>query len=222
MFVLHKKGNAPFVDRWQKMIQIYLQTQCAVIQLLGYPPNEQGITLYTQHLAQAMQLSSPDVQEQLRTVSRDTYRMVLGGAFGIDLVEEQKLKGEVSIVDARNMMHKVSTRMQESELLQKVSAACSQPIAQNDSPEAQAAELAYKHTQIQQIMVYDVYLSGSPSLVEECGFGKGEEGYVRMQGALADHQTDPLIAQYVGGAMLKLLEAAGIDVRKLQQQQQQG
>eukprot|EP00804_Cyclotella_cryptica_P027200 CCRYP_017182-RB/>CCRYP_017182-RB protein AED:0.16 eAED:0.15 QI:0/0/0/1/0/0/2/0/192 len=189
------------------MIQIYLQTQCAVIQLLGYTPDEHGISLYTQHLSQAMQLSSPDVQEQLRTTSRDTYRTVLGGAFGMDLITEQRTKGELSIVDARNMMHKVSLRMQDDSVLEKVA---------RDSEAGRAMELAYKHTAIQKIMVYDVYLSGSPCLVEECGFGKGEEGYVKMQGALADHQSDPLISQYVGGAMLKLLESAGIDMKNWQ------
>ncbi|KAL3783691.1 hypothetical protein HJC23_000100 [Cyclotella cryptica] len=202
------------------MIQIYLQTQCAVIQLLGYTPDEHGISLYTQHLSQAMQLSSPDVQEQLRTTSRDTYRTVLGGAFGMDLITEQRTKGELSIVDARNMMHKVSLRMQDDSVLEKVARACSgeggSGVVPKDSEAGRAMELAYKHTAIQKIMVYDVYLSGSPCLVEECGFGKGEEGYVKMQGALADHQSDPLISQYVGGAMLKLLESAGIDMKNWQ------
>jgi hypothetical protein len=198
------------------MIQIYLQTQCAVVQLLGYAPDEHGITLYTQHLSQAMSVSSPEVQEMLRTVSRDTYRMVLGGAFGLDLVSELSEKGELSIVDARNMMHKVSLRMQDPEVLERVAKATSQAVGMNDSPEAKAIELAHKHTTIQKIMVYDVYLAGSPSLVEECGFGGGEEGYVRMQGSLAEYQNDPLISQYVGGAMLKLLESAGIDVKNLQ------
>ena len=143
---------------------------------------------------------------------------MLGGAFGIHLVEEQRSKGELSIVDARNMMHKVSLRMQDPSVLEKVARACAKEavVAQNDSEEGRAMELAYKHTVIQNIMVYDVYLAGSPCLVEECGFGKGEEGYVRMQGALADHQSDPLISQYVGGAMLKLLESAGIDMKNWQ------
>lgn len=211
------QGTIPFIERWQKMIQIYLQTQCAVIQLLGYEPNEQGISLYTQHLSQAMANSAPEVQEMLRTVSRDTYRMVLGGAFGIDLVKEQAEKGEMTIVDARNMMHKVALRMQDPEILEKVSKATAQPVGMNDSPEAKAIEMAHKHTTIQQIMVYDVYLSGSPTLVEECGFfGSGEEGYVRMQGSLAEYQNDPLIGQYVGGAMLKLLESAGIEMKNMQ------
>ena len=142
--------------------------------------------------------------------------MVLGGAFGLDLVSEQSEKGELSIVDARNMMHKVALRMQDETILEKVTKATSEPVGMNDSEEAKAIELAHKHTTIQKIMVYDVYLAGKPSLVEECGFGDGEEGYVRMQGSLAEYQNDPLISQYVGGAMLKLLQAAGMDMKNMQ------
>jgi hypothetical protein len=210
-----EQGNVPLIDRWQKIIQVYLQTQIAVIQLLGYAPNEHGITLYTQHLSQAKAMSSPEVQETLRTASRDTYRMVLGGAFGLDLVTEQNEKGEMSIVDARNMMYKVSLRMQDPAVLEKVAKATSQAVGMNDSPEAESIELANKNTTIQKIVLHDVYLAGSPSLVEECGFGGGEEGYIRMQGSLAEYQDDPLIHQYVGGATVKLLESAGIDMNSL-------
>ena len=37
-----------------------------------------------------------------------------------------------------------------------------------------------------------------------------------MQGSLAEYQSDPLIGQYVGGAMLKLLESAGIEMKNMQ------
>jgi hypothetical protein len=96
-------------------------------------------------------------------------------------------------------------------------------VETNDSPEAQQIDMARKHTVIQQVMVDDVYLAGGDmSLVSECGFGTGEDGYVRMQFAMAEHQGDPLITQYVGAAMMKLLESAGIDVSALQQQAQGG
>jgi len=70
-------------------------------------------------------------------------------------------------------------------------------------------------------MVSDVYLSkdnNGVTLVQECGFGDGEEGYVRMQSAMAEHQGDPLITQYVGSAIMKLLQSAGIDMEALQKQ----
>ena len=62
---------------------------------------------------------------------------------------------------------------------------------------------------------------GGTSIVQECGFGEGEEGYVRMQSAMAEHQGDPLITQYVGVGMVKLLHSAGIDMEALQKQAQQ-
>eukprot|EP00579_Thalassiosira_antarctica_P015314 CAMPEP_0201932134 /NCGR_PEP_ID=MMETSP0903-20130614/28827_1 /ASSEMBLY_ACC=CAM_ASM_000552 /TAXON_ID=420261 /ORGANISM="Thalassiosira antarctica, Strain CCMP982" /LENGTH=347 /DNA_ID=CAMNT_0048471659 /DNA_START=29 /DNA_END=1072 /DNA_ORIENTATION=- len=214
-----KDNNSPLVARWQKMVATYLETQCHVIALLGYRPDEQGITLYTQQLTAALRLSPPDMQEQLRVAGRDTYRMVLAAAFNLpSLIEEQKTNGEMSIVDARNIMHKVSLRMQDPEVLEKVAKQCSVSVAMNDSPEAQQIELARKHTVVQEVMVKDVYLTeteGGVSLVQECGFGEGEDGYIRMQSTLAEHQGDPLINQYVGAAMMKLLQSAGIDMEAL-------
>lgn len=216
-----KSNNTPLVNRWQKMVATYLETQCHVIALLGYQPNEQGIAMFTQQLSAALQTCAPDIQEQLRIAGRDTYRMVLAAAFDMPtLLEDQKSKGEVSIVDARNMMHKVSLRMQDPEVLEIVAKRCSVSVALNDSPEAKQIEFARKHTVIQEVMVKDVYMTetaeGGVSLVNELGFGDGEEGYVRMQCALAEHQGDPLITQYVGVSMMKLLQSAGIDVEALQ------
>lgn len=68
------------------------------------------------------------------------------------------------------------------------------------------------------VLVGEIYLGGdSPTLVEDCGFGSGEQGYVRMQCVMAEHQNDPLVAQYIGTAMMKLLTAAGLDMNSLQQ-----
>lgn len=50
------------------------------------------------------------------------------------------------------------------------------PALPDDNPQI---EMARKHNIVQEVLVNEVYLSGSPSLVEECGFGEGEEGYVR-------------------------------------------
>mmetsp|Transcript_54889 Transcript_54889/g.116617 ORF Transcript_54889/g.116617 Transcript_54889/m.116617 type:complete len:333 (-) Transcript_54889:78-1076(-) len=215
-----EKDTSPLVHRWQKMIATYLESQCHVIALLGYRPDETGIALYSQHLTEALRLSPPDLQEEMRVAGRDNYRMVLAGAFDVpSLVEEQKERGELSVVDARNIMHKVSLRMQDPEVLEKVAKRCGTYAATNDSPEARQIELSRKHTAVQETMVDDVYLSrkeGGASLVEECGFGEGEGGYVRMQSAMTEHQGDPLIAEYMSAAMTRLLQSAGIDIGALQ------
>ncbi|KAL3760906.1 hypothetical protein ACHAWU_009585 [Discostella pseudostelligera] len=217
-----KQHNTPLVDRWQKMVAVYLETQCHVIALLGYAPDERGIALYTQHLSQAVSLSSPEIQDKIRVSGRDTYRMVLAGAFDIPtLLSDQLTNGEVSVVDARNIMHKVSLRMHDPELLEKVAKRCAGISSVGNSPETQAMEMARKHAVVQEVMVSDVYLSkdnNGVTLVQECGFGDGEEGYVRMQSAMAEHQGDPLITQYVGSAIMKLLQSAGIDMEALQKQ----
>lgn len=72
-------------------------------------------------------------------------------------------------------------------------------------------EAAQRHHAVQEALVHKVYFGGSPqSLLEECGFLPGEDGYVRLQIAMADHQNDPLISQYVGHSMMKVLQAAGL------------
>jgi hypothetical protein len=53
-----------------------------------------------------------------------------------------------------------------------------------------------KHQVIQDVVVNQVYLGGSPSLVEDCGFGSGHEGYAKMQYVMAYHENDPLCTQY--------------------------
>jgi hypothetical protein len=78
----------------------------------------------------------------------------------------------------------------------------------DENPQLQGA---LRHHVIQEALIYKVYFGGSPeTLLEECGFALGEEGYVRFQLAMANHQADPLVAQYMGNSMLKLLKAAGL------------
>jgi hypothetical protein len=217
------------------MISCYLEAQCHVMGLLGYPPDERGISLYTQHVQTAMSMSPPDAQERLRVSMRDTYRHVLAGAFDMpDLLDEMKGRGEMSIMEARDVMHKVSLRMLDRDILDKVRERCGDISSSSSGTKDVGTDLARRHTVVQEVMVADVYLSPSSSsskagdgkggegstttLVEEFGFGSGESGYVRMQCALAEHQGDPLITQYVGAAIVKLLDAAGIDMEAMQKQ----
>lgn len=79
-------------------------------------------------------------------------------------------------------------------------------------------ELALRHQVLQEVIVNTVYLGGNPSLVEESGFGTGPVAYAKVQCAMSDYEGDPLIAQYVGTAMMKLWEAAGLDINSIQGQ----
>lgn len=85
--------------------------------------------------------------------------------------------------------------------------------------------MALKHHVVQEALVHKVYLGGEaegvPSLVEDCGFGAGAEGYVRMQMTMAEHQNDPLVAQYIGTAMMQILKVAGLDASVQQQTEAQ-
>lgn len=73
-------------------------------------------------------------------------------------------------------------------------------------------EMGMKHQVIQNVVVNHVYLGGSPSLVEELGFGSGAKGYATMQYVMAFHENDPLCMQYTSSAMIKIWKAAGLDL----------
>jgi len=71
-----------------------------------------------------------------------------------------------------------------------------------------------RQTIVQNVLVHEVYLKDK--FLPDCGFSEGERGYVLLQCALAEHQRDPLIAQYVGSAMSQALAKAGIDLNSFQ------
>lgn len=206
--IANDDAETSLVVKWQQCMESFLGVQVHVLSGLGYTPDESGIGTYNQQLAFFMQDCSPDVQEKFRLRGRDTWREVLGMAFNIDLESIE----EISIVDARNIMHKVSERMRDKEILGKVAKKCAS-IVPNDNPQI---EMAQRHHMVQETMVHDVYLGGEPSLVSENGFGDDEEAYVRMQMVMSEHTQDPLVSQYVGTAMMEILKVAGLDQQALQ------
>ena len=197
-------SSLPLVNKWQKMMESFLGTQVHVLAGLGYPPDENGMGLYNHQLGTWLQDCDPDTQERMRTIGRDIWREVLCTAFG---VKAEDLK-EVDIVEARNMMHKVSQKMQDDKTLKLIAKKC---MAIQPGEDEQLI-IAAKHAAVQDVLVNEVYLGGDPSIVAEFGFGNGGEGYVFMQCAMAEHQSDPLVAQYVGSAMMKIMTAAGLDM----------
>ena len=82
-------------------------------------------------------------------------------------------------------------------------------------------EFVQRHYVVQETLVHKVYLGGS--LLEECGFTSNEEGYIRLQLTMADHQNDPLVAQYIGNSMMQIVQVAGLadDVATMQKQRHQ-
>jgi len=198
------------VNRWQRMMEAYLGTQVHVLSGIGYQPNESGLHMYNQHVAMFMQNADPETQEQLRISTRDLWRTVLATAF--KLTTSDIASSEMNIVKARETMHKVSQKMQSPDILELIAQKCGKIESTGDA----GMDMAMKHQVVQDTLVHNVYLGGEPSLVEECGFESGEKGYVFMQIALAEHQNDPLVSQYVGSAMMLLLKTAGIDMAAIE------
>ena len=117
---LSKDTTSPLVDKWQRMMAIYLSTQVFVISGLGFSGDEQGLQLYTQVLAQYMQTCDEEVKDTYRKVGTETWRELLCTAFNMDVSEIES----ISVVDARNIMHRVSSKMQEPAILMKVQKEC--------------------------------------------------------------------------------------------------
>jgi hypothetical protein len=201
---LAKDNETPLVMKWQRMMEIYLGAQLHIVAALGYETSEVGIMTYTQQLAKFVSESEPTLQESFQKIGRDTWRGMLVTAFELDVSELEK-REELSIVDARNVQHKVSSKLQEPAILQMVSEQCAKLPAQED-PEM---EMGLKHQIIQDVVVNKVYLQG---LVEELGFGSGPTGYATMQYVMSYHESDPLCQQYTQSAMIKIWQAAGLDI----------
>jgi len=114
----------PLVQKWQRMMEIYLGAQLHVIASLGYETNEQGIMMYTQQLSSFIGQCNSELQDEFRTIGRETWRDMLATAFQLD--EDAILPGgeEMSIVDARNTVHKVASKLMEPKILEKVAEKC--------------------------------------------------------------------------------------------------
>lgn len=196
------------IDKWQQMMEIYITTQLHVIAGIGYSPTQEGLTLYAQHLHRCIQSADATMKELFIEIRRDTWREIVATVFQLKVQDLPVL----DIVQARNLMHKVSSKMIEPDTLLAIQ---SQTAKIQDTD--MAVEIQKKHTVLQAILVEKVYLSGTPqSLVEEAGFGPGAVGYAKLQCALSDHEGDPLMADYAASAMMKILSAAGIDIDSIQ------
>ena len=123
-------SSMPLVLKWQRMMEIYLGAQLHIVASLGYQTDEQGIMMYTQQLAQFVGTKcDPVTQDEFRAKGRDTWREMLTIAFDLDkdLIAE-KCGNELSIVDARNIVHKVASALIEPSILEEVATRVSDPI----------------------------------------------------------------------------------------------
>lgn len=204
---ISQDDEMPAVIKWQKMMEVFLTTQVHVIVGLGYGANEQGLGQYAKDLAGVIESADDTMRELFSDVRRDTWRDLVSTCFKIDKDDIPTL----SIVDARNLMHKVSSKMIEPDTLLEIQTLTAK--IEDSDPEV---EVAKKHQLLQHVIVNRVYLGGNPSLVEEAGFGNGAQAYAKMQCAMSDHEGDPLIAQYASAAMMRIWEAAGLDISSIQ------
>jgi hypothetical protein len=104
------------LHKWQAMIEVYLATQLHVLAGMGYATDEHGLTQYAQDL-QALIVVAPDEDmDGITATRRETWRELVATAFGFAADDIPNL----SIVQARDLMHKVSSKMVEPELLMMI------------------------------------------------------------------------------------------------------
>lgn len=205
-------SSMPLVIKWQRMMEIYLGAQLHVVASLGYQTDEQGIMMYTQQLAQFVGTKcDPSTQDEFRTKGRETWREMLIISFDLDKdMIAEKYGNELSIVDARNIVHKVASALIEPDILEEVATRVGQ-LPPQSNPQV---EMGMKHSIIQDVVVNKVYLGGDTPLTEELGFGSGPKGYALMQYVMAYHESDPLCMQYTSSSMSKIWKAAGLDLEQ--------
>jgi hypothetical protein len=122
--LLSDDENMPLVIKWQRMMEIYLGAQLHILAALGYETNENGIMMYTQQLGRFITNEcGPEQQDRFRSVGRETWRHMLVAAFDLDTdMIAERYGTEMSIVDARNTVHKVASRLIEPRILETVAA----------------------------------------------------------------------------------------------------
>ena len=212
----------PLVQKWQYMMEIFMSTQVHVIAGMGYSADEEGLQAFAEALQACLDGVDEDMKELLAELRRDTWHEVVAATFDLNLDDVKPL----TIVDARNIMHKVSTRMIEPSVLLDIQTKVSKiapienaGVTAQEQQEAEALQLVQKHHVLQDIIVNTVYLAPDKktgvSLIQECGYPGGPKGYAMLQCAMTEFEADPLIAQYVSAAMMRIYEAANIDVSSL-------
>ncbi len=122
--LLSQQSDLPLVRKWQNMMEIYLGAQLHILAALGFDANEQGIMTYTQKLSHFVGGCDPTTQEEFRTMGRETWRNMLATAFGLDETTILTSGQEMSIVDARNTVHKVASKLMEPRILELVAEGC--------------------------------------------------------------------------------------------------
>jgi hypothetical protein len=113
-------------------------------------------------------------------------------------------------VEARDIMYEMSRRMAEPSFLSMVETECHSILP---------TDMNQKHTRIQELLISQVYLApdgGAREILSRFDKTNGHNAYVILQSLMAEHQSDPLISQYVGQAMMNVLEKAGLNMQQIQ------
>ncbi|KAL7579589.1 hypothetical protein ACA910_007955 [Epithemia clementina (nom. ined.)] len=206
LVTLSKQEKLTVVEKWQKMMEIYFTTQLQVISNLGYSPDEQGLQLYALHTKQFFDnLKDRAMEIHFKNARQIIWRKVVSTAFGFSVKDIP----ELTIVEARNHMHLVTSKMVSPDILMMIQ----RVVGRITNPEDVQQENIMKHNALQQILVNDVYLGSK--ILPQMGFESGAKGYAMFQCSVSDYEGDPLMQQYQTAAMKKVWDAAGLNIHEI-------
>lgn len=186
-----QKTNASLTDRWQAMVHVLLSCQLHAIVPFGYQPNEQGLLEFNK--AFGLLTMKPEGKE-LRKLSLDRWRMIVNHAFGVVMGPEDS----ISVEKARLIALKLSFEMLSEPFLKSIDQA-----VENLGPSP--SDLQRQQALLQALLPLQM------RVMSEFGF-QGEEGFIRLQIAQAEHATDETVAHNTVSSTMAVFRRAGIRV----------
>jgi 8-oxo-dGTP diphosphatase len=181
------KGS--ILEKWQHMIGIVLPVQYEVIQKLGLPEGQKGLTKFNEQL---MTLSRSD--PELAALNEKKWMCIFQYAFSLTELRS------ISLEEARNLINEISAAMVSNEFLTTIDQAVRE--LKNAAPVTVRQKLL------------ELLIPLHMAVIVKYGF-EGDNGYVLMQKALMDHFHDPFIIKQSAYAQETVFRRAGlIDEKK--------
>lgn len=176
--------------KWQRMLEVFLQTQAYAIVPFGYAADQTGLGQFNQAMGGLLQ-AGDSTSTELKDINSEIWDEILRRTFGVDSADY-----DISIDEARGIVSKVSMQMQSPAFGETIDEAM-RGLPAN-------AQDGDKHRALQ-----DLILAVWFDVMQEYDL-EGEEGYVQLQAALMDHMSDPQITHGIAAAMYAVVARAGI------------
>lgn len=182
--------DSSLVQRWQAMIHVLLSVQLHNIVPFGYSPDEKGIHEFNKNYE--ILSKKDDAGKELQQLSLQRWHVLIERAFGVTLQPGDN----ITVEKARLIALKLSFQMLSDKFLKSVDALIAEL---GPSPSDTARQQA----------LLGAILPLQMDVMREFGY-EGEDGYIRLQVALAEHATDETVGYNTMASTLTVFRRAGI------------